>query len=275
MAGEPKRDHAFYVGYLPLPRAHAVFLLIAVPLSIAGMVVGALGLARDQPAWGGGVWQTDLVNEWRGTLRLEPYPMLHVKADDGGIETYLLVEMGKFGTRDRFAGAEGLDGAAVKIRGRRLHRDGRKMIELDPDDPKDPKHGPAVALLEEPTPAVWAPMTAPGPAVTLRGEIVDSKCYLGAMKPGTGRGHKACATLCISGGIPPVLVSRDADGKPEFALLADNAGAGLSDSDLAAIKPVIGEPVVLSGRPARVGSWRVLLLDRLDAQIGGVSSAVP
>ena len=43
---------------------------------------------------------------------------------------------------------------------------------------------------------------------TLRGEIVDSKCYLGAMKPGDQKTHKACATLCIRGGIPPVLVER-------------------------------------------------------------------
>ena len=275
MAEKPDRNRAFYVGYLPLPRAHAVFLLFAVPLSIAGMIVGALGLAKDQPAWGGGVWQTDQVNEWRGTLRLEPYPMLHVAGEGGEIETYLLVEMGKFGTRDRFAGAEGLDGASVKIRGRRLHRDGRKMIELDPDAPEDPKLGPAVSLLERPTPAVRVSMLPPGPRVTLHGEIVDSKCYLGAMKPGAGRGHKACATLCISGGIPPMLVSRDADGRPVYSLLAENTGAGLSDSDLAAIKPVIGEPVVLSGRPTRIGSWRVLLVDRLDAQVGGASSASP
>ena len=38
--------------------------------------------------------------------------------------------------------------------------------------------------------------------VTLKGEIIDPKCYLGAMKPGGGKTHKACAMRCIAGGIP-------------------------------------------------------------------------
>jgi hypothetical protein len=45
--------------------------------------------------------------------------------------------------------------------------------------------------------------------VTLRGEIIDPKCYIGAMKPGGGKTHKACAQLCLSGGIPPMLVTRN------------------------------------------------------------------
>jgi len=38
---------------------------------------------------------------------------------------------------------------------------------------------------------------------TLRGEVIDPKCYIGAMKPGGGKTHKACAE-CFS--IRPLLV---------------------------------------------------------------------
>jgi hypothetical protein len=32
--------------------------------------------------------------------------------------------------------------------------------------------------------------------VELTGEIVDSKCFLGVMVPGSGKTHKECASLC-------------------------------------------------------------------------------
>lgn len=40
---------------------------------------------------------------------------------------------------------------------------------------------------------------------TFIGEIVDSKCALGAMSPGKTKAHKTCAIKCIKNGIPPLL----------------------------------------------------------------------
>src|SRR5437870_13626118 len=57
--------------------------------------------------------------------------------------------------------------------------------------------------------------------VTLRGEIVDSKCYLGVMNPGSGKVHRDCAVRCISGGIPPVFATNDFNGSPAILLLTD------------------------------------------------------
>lgn len=271
MRGDPTRPRPFYVGYLPIPRPHALFLIVAIPFAVGGMAIGALGLARSQPAWGDGFWQTGDAHVWKGTLRLEPYPILHTLSENGSVETFLLVEMNKSGTHARFSDPD-LDGAPVSIRGRELRRDGRRMIELDPDHPA---LGPPVAIQPPDTPAVRTAMVSDDKHVSIRGEIVDSKCYLGAMKPGAGRGHKACATLCIEGGIPPVIVSRDEDGNPTYHLLADNAGNGLGNPDLNAIKPVIGETVVLTGRTARLGSWRLLLVDDLAQPTREVPSASP
>ena len=66
----------------------------------------------------------------------------------------------------------------------------------------------------------------------LVGEICDGKCYQGAMRPGTGLAHKACANLCLIGGIPPVFVSSTPIQGNEFFLLADVNGNPLSDEYL-------------------------------------------
>jgi hypothetical protein len=78
---------------------------------------------------------------------------------------------------------------------------------------------------------------------TLRGEIVDTKCYLGAMKPGAGRPHKECATLCISGGVPPCLLFCDEQGNARTALLLDPSGGPLSPDAF----PFIADPVEVVG----------------------------
>ena len=253
-------DDGFYVGYLALPRAHKRFLSIAIPLALLGIVIGAAGIAKKQPAWGDGYWQTGGASEFQGTLAFEPYPMLHVAGDDPDhpVTSYLLVEMGKFGAVDRFTEMGKIDGAAVAIRGRELRRNGRKMIEIDPGSRS---LGPAISLLDFDEPAVRViPSVDPDESLFF-GEILDSKCDLGAMKPGAGRGHRSCAALCISGGIPPVLVVRAGDEGSAYLLLTDLQGRGLDDSAIARLTPMIGEPVSLKGRSGRVGSWDVLRLD--------------
>jgi hypothetical protein len=253
MAGD-----GLYVGYLALPHRHRVFLMVAVPLAVAGMLVGALGLGMAQPSWGDGFWETGSAREFRGTLTLEPYPMLHV---DGGDErvSYLVVEMGKFGSAERFAEVEHADGATVAIWGRELLRDGRRMIEIDPAGGEGGS-SEAVSVQASDRPAVRVGRETMPVVESLSGEIVDSKCYLGAMKPGDGRGHKACATLCISGGIPPVLVVRGAGDDVSYLLLTDATGRGLRGSGLEAIEPMIATRVELRGQRGRVGSWETFRL---------------
>jgi hypothetical protein len=263
---------AFYVAGRGLPRVHRRFLMFALPIAATGITIGAAGLALRQPPWGDGFWQTGAASEWTGVLRLEPYPMLIATAPGGTPDAYLLVEMGKFGARDRFRDSPAHDGAAVTVRGRELRRDGRRMIEIDPEHPSLP---PAVQPAGTTAPTPRLPRPDAFEPVTLRGEIVDSKCDLGGMKPGSGRGHKACAILCIEGGIPPVLVTRDAGGRSDYYLLTDAAGRAWSDTDLDRAGALIAEPVVLSGRAGRLASWRVLRVDSLAPAGRGVPSPAP
>ena len=90
--------------------------------------------------------------------------------------------------------------------------------------------------------------------ITLRGEIIDPKCYLGAMKPGGGKTHKACAMLCLSGGIPPMFVTRDAQRRETFYLLTMVNGSAATETVL----PFVGDPVAITGRVEQHGDLLIV-----------------
>jgi hypothetical protein len=74
------------------------------------------------------------------------------------------------------------------------------------------------------------------------------------MKPGNGKTHKECATLCISGGIPPMLVTRDQSGAPTFYLLLDEFGGPLSPDAY----PMIADAIQITGELERRGDTLLL-----------------
>ncbi|OGU74698.1 MAG: hypothetical protein A3H45_13330 [Ignavibacteria bacterium RIFCSPLOWO2_02_FULL_55_14] len=41
---------------------------------------------------------------------------------------------------------------------------------------------------------------------SIKGEIIDSKCYLTGMMGGRGEEHKDCAIACIKGGLPVAIL---------------------------------------------------------------------
>ncbi len=241
----PEPGDDFYVGYLPTPRAHRNTLRVVLPAAIALLALVAILVAGRQRDAGPGVWRDEPTTH-EGTIIASPYPMLATLASDGSIaELRLLIEEGKHGA----ARARGLDGRRVVARGRLLERSpqpGRvMMLELLPgDEGLAPREGAP------------APLAAPAPdaRLTLRGEIIDSKCYHGAMKPGEGKAHKACATLCIRGGIPAMLLVRHGVHAGELLLLAGPDGGPIPRE----AHEFIGEPVEVTGEVVRLGPLRVL-----------------
>lgn len=241
---ERNRENELYVGYLPTPARDRRFLRVLVPvlLWLGAITTGLVAWRMQDP--GTGMW--DLSNEqtWNGVLRAEPYPLLEIERA-GETEIVLLVEMGKVGTER----ARAFDGQRVSVTGFELERDGRRIFELVPEER-------AIASVESAA-ALPTPTTAQLGPVTLRGEIMDSKCFLGAMKPGEGQGHRACAILCIRGGIPPMLVTRDAGGRASYYLLVGTDGAGLAPDAL----DRIGEPVEITGELSRLGDLMMLAIN--------------
>lgn len=247
------RDDEFYVGYLPVPPGHRRFLIALLPMLLVGVVVGGVLVAAQQQSPGAGQWEFGVYREVEGVVLADPYPMLLTPPIRPGARpnVYLLVKEGKHGARDTVAA---FDGEAVRVRGSRLDCDGRAMLELASAEDAivaAPSLNDAVAaaLRDEPL--------TPLSQLTLRGEIIDPKCYLGAMKPGGGKTHKECATLCIRGGIPPMFVTRDRDLRETFYLLTGPDGRPILEE----IVPFIGDAVQLSGRLARRGDLLLLMID--------------
>lgn len=272
-------DDPFYVGYLPLPGTHRRFLRVLIPALLWSFVAVGFAIVWPQRSPGTGVWETGRPIERTGLLIASPYPMLISFADSSdapghsesiapdaalaGARVTLLTEMGKRGAGERAAGSDGL---LVTIRGFRLHRDGREILELVPDADaitpmSEQRHAAALASAAR---RLLTPVTdASSTTTTRRGEILDSKCYLGAMKPGDGKQHKACAMLCIRGGIAPMLYttdwrSSDRPGIPGYALVLSNAGGPLDEAMIA----LVGEQIEITGTSGRIGDLDILFVQR-------------
>jgi hypothetical protein len=240
---------AFFIGWEPTPKKYARFLrpIIVALLLITGGVAAAVAYLQRDP--GTGHWDTENVRTFDGIVYTRPYAMIRVPGGKPGDlpRTLLLVEDGKFGALPR---AEGFvqgraEGIAVRVTGTILHRDGRWMLELaEGENGMRRLTGAEEGRLP---PLGWPAPEVLGENVTLNGEIIDPKCYLGAMKPGGGKTHKACAMLCISGGVPPMLVTRDASKNETFYLLACEEGGVANERVL----DFVGDPVQVSGRLER------------------------
>jgi hypothetical protein len=243
-----ERDPHF-IGWLPMPRAYARFLLpVAAGLVVAGAITAAL-IARGQRSPGDGRWDDGRPTTFVGIVYAEPYAMIRVPGGRPGDPpaTILLVEEGKFGAKDR---VRPFDGRPVRVAGTLLSRDGWRMLELTAGEDglrsaDLPEHDLAGLRRSPPRPLG---------RVTLRGEIVDSKCYLGAMKPGGGRTHRGCALLCLKGGVPPLFVPRNGGTGPSVYLLA---GGNLGPAPDALID-LAGLPVVVDAYVVRLDDVSVL-----------------
>lgn len=208
----------FYVGYLKTPRALLAFLAIVVGGALGTSAVLAVTLVIAQGDWGDAGFQWGEGYQTRtGILKVDPYPVLYLKPDTSHPQgrAIPLSGEGKRGVREK---AVALDGKPVDIGGFLLRAGDRDMLQV----------GGEVDLRPARDRSVLAGFTGPSSETigkrTLRGEIVDSKCYLGAMRPGEGKTHKLCANLCLIGGIPPMFVVYRADGPPEVLLLAGPDG---------------------------------------------------
>ena len=236
----------FYVGYLPLPGVLQPVVKMFIGLGIVVALALAFIVSSAQQDPGPGIWDLDKIYSIEGHLTVAPYPVLHVDDPDNSIGTraVLLVASTKFGVEDR---TKELHGKRVRITGESISRQGRAMFALlDGDD--------AVALVGDGTKA--PPVEQLGNH-TMVGEICDSKCFLGVMKPGSGKTHRGCAVRCISGGIPPIFVTRDANGDPTVYLLTDTAHGHAYE----AVLPFVAEPVELTGQLERHGDLLVYAVD--------------
>jgi len=243
-AEQPERQDDFYVGYLPqAPASIARFVRFAVVGILVITAVVAVLLASAQKNQGPGTFEFGIVHAYQGVVFEKPYPTLEVESSDhpevaAGQRHYLVLEF-KFGADGE---VEGLDGRRVKLAGTLIYREGERMIEVVPGSVEELEGGD-----EEVAEVSLGQMS-------LVGEIVDSKCYLGVMKPSTEKPHRACAVRCISGGIPPIFLVREAEGPAAHLLLVGSDGRQLNDEVL----DHVAEPLEITGEVRRAGDLYTL-----------------
>jgi hypothetical protein len=242
----------FYVGYAPrAPRRLARRLRIVVVglcLLVAALAVLLVG---RQAAFGPGVFEYGVEREFTGIVLQRPAPTLFPlrpagSERDSASGPLLLVAFGKKGADELI---RGLHGQPVRVRGSLIHRDGHAMIEV---------HDLAPLAAKEAQDLVWPRVEGTDRGgVTLMGEVVDSKCFLGAMKPGHTKPHRACAVRCISGGVPPILLVLEPDGSARHVVLVSAQGEMIN----AAVLPFVAERVEITGKLRAFGDLEVLYAD--------------
>jgi len=207
----------FYIGYrsrAPIGIARFVrFVAVAV---VSGIAFLALSIAVSHARSDRGYYEFGLQRQFEGVLLEDPLPMLRIGRGQDGGQCFPLVAGGKMGAGPLIAGKQG---CRVRFVGSLVYRDGITMIEMnDPDSLfVETKHD----ALEKSGRALRLGH------VTLSGELVDTKCYFGVMRPATGKVHRACAIRCLDGGVPPGLLVRSQDGASQIVLLAGEEGASL------------------------------------------------
>lgn len=214
----PESDD-FYVGYFPkAPTTLARWLkrIILTLLLLSAAI--AFTLVFAQSPLPESHFEFGIYRDYAGVLQTQPYPMLTV-----GPVRYLLVAPGKHGADSL---VEGHNNQQATLKASLIYRGQTRMLEVEPSSLSFKASGAAQSIIEDLG------------EETLRGEIVDSKCYLGVMNPGEGHIHRDCAVRCISGGVPPIFISQ----QRQMLLTGINAKDILDK---------VGLPIKLRGRVLR------------------------
>lgn len=243
-----------FIGWAKAPPVDRRFLLGALPLGLIGAGGASWLIASELDDPGAGAWLTSATHKVTGVLTHKPYPMIRLSDPSApfGMRTVLIVAQGKCTSALQLADQKG---QAVTASGVLIERKGRQMLEVPPfleDWLSIIDAGAANAG------ALAAPATHALGSARLAGTIMDSKCFFGVMRPGRGKTHKACASLCIRGGVPPSFWVRTKDGR-EIVLLMTDANGGPMPMD---ILPLVADPTAAEGEIVRVGD---LLQFRADA----------
>jgi hypothetical protein len=242
----------FFVGYVDgVPPRTRRFLAAWIAVALFGAIAIAGSAAAVQNDSRPGTFEFGTVRPFAGWIERVPHPVLVVPhpGGQGAASRYLLSAFGKQGADALFETGEASAESWYELKGTLVHRDGVTMVEVATG---------SVRSTSTPDGAVRPRSDFEDlGTVTRRGEIVDSKCYLGVMKPANAKSHRACAVRCISGGVPPVLLERDARGYATYYLLVDENGGAVNDRVL----PLVALPVTVTGRLERQGDLLVLRCD--------------
>ncbi len=95
--------------------------------------------------------------------------------------------------------------------------------------------------------------------VVVRGEVIDTKCYMsGSMGDGRGEQHKECALKCAKAGVPLAILEEKTN-----AVYFTGRLKGMGSANELLI-PFVGEIVSVKGKLAERGGAKMLLIDTVE-----------
>jgi hypothetical protein len=245
----------FYIGWMP--KASAGFakhvkrvLLVLFPVAL---IIGYL-LSTSQKKFSTANFEFGKTTVVKGVYYNSPVPMLKVFDKNNLSITLPLVGYGKHGAETAIIELEkekgvSLNGKEVTLKGTLIYGDGKTLLQVDKND------DPIVNIGAESS--VQLQQKDLG-TQTIRGEIIDPKCYFGVMKPGEGKVHRDCAIRCILGGIPPVLHVQNEKGESNYYLIVGLNGEKMNE----AVQDFVAEPVSIEAKVVQQDDWIVLYVGK-------------
>ena len=235
----------FYIGYQAKTPPSLGKWISRVSLSlIAVAAVISVLVIRTQDSFYQSTFECGIIRSYEGIYSDQPGHSIVVRDENNPDHptTFLLVSEGKFGFNrtSRAASSALQSGVKILLNGTLIRRDEVRMLEVV-----------AGSLRQAPdtTTDVWIPPTEYVGKRRVTGEIVDSKCFLGVMNPGDKTVHRACARLCIRGGIPPMLHLDSAIEGASYILITGEDGESINEQVL----PFVASPVEITGELFRTG----------------------
>lgn len=261
-----KKNDEFYVSYIEGSLGDNTKRIIKRFgfITLFVMVGAAVLFALSQKTFKNSSFELTSETKVTGIFHESPYPMLRVELAENTFKSIVLLGFGKSSANPFLqklkSAVSDLEGKKIAIEGNLIYYNGKTLIQITDDE--------KVTLVTDST--VQVPDNELVGEVILEGEIIDPKCYFGVMKPGKGKIHRSCAVRCISGGIPPVLATKDSSNVSSYYLLTDTDGNPIHQE----ILPYVGQPAKMKGVVEKNDDWHVLKIDIADIDLLGVSSSI-
>lgn len=252
----------FYIGYLPkAPKGISRFTVMAIFMFFILLAASAYVVVSNQTTISNGSFEYGELTEVEGLVYMGPQPFIKVidGVDLSGhpvFKNILLINFGKHGATPSLEKIKSeialtFDRVYVKLRGTLIYHNGTTLLELTENEKSYISYRPLVDK------SLYLKDVQDLGVQTLTGEIIDPKCYFGSMKPGEGKPHKSCAGLCISGGIPPMYVVKNDQGKADYYLIMGEDGQRLSEE----VIPYVSDITTLTGRVETRDEWNLVYVD--------------
>lgn len=243
------QEKPFFIGWRrEIPRSLSRFLVVVAAVFVfAGAATGfAIGVAAPDPGNGDYTFpEVTLI----GVIETKPQPILRL-APDGTRKAAHAILLSSEGTNGAADAVADWDGKRAEIRGLLIKRGNIDMLEIAEIKSADGSVGPLAAPVSL---GRWR----------ITGEICDGKCYAGAMRPGSGIAHKACAGICFTGGVPAIFVSTGPIEGSSFLLMIDRA----TGTFVPAFRDLTALRIAIEGEVERIDDLLIFRADSATAKV--------